>query len=203
MAILRRIFFRISFSNFWFLSLLLARSRRVLANLEERIEKFIDAAFFWPVENVPDTQRARARARARPSCSTGASGPFDDRRLRSTTFRARATFKKYILSLGSFFYFCVNYILFCLNCVQMFYNLFNFSRVFNLTLCVPPAKLRNLEKRRARAPLFEFLVRSPGVVQWWSPIIFYRFTAIRGKLRVSEVCSNKLKFSPLQGVTLQ
>ena len=93
---------------------------------------------------------ARARARARPSCSTGASGPFDDRRLRSTTFRARATFKKYILSLGSFFYFCVNYILFCLNCVQMFYNLFNFSRVFNLTLCVPPAKLRNLEKRRAR-----------------------------------------------------
>ena len=108
--------------------------------------------------------RARARARARPSCSTGASGPFDDRRLRSTTFRARATFKKYILSLGSFFYFCVNYILFCLNCVQMFYNLFNFSRVFNLTLCVPPAKLRNLEKRRARAPLFEFLVRSPGVV---------------------------------------
>ena len=32
-----------------------------------------------------------ARARARPSCSTGASGPFDDRRLRSTTFRARAT----------------------------------------------------------------------------------------------------------------
>ena len=150
MAILRRIFFRISFSNFWFLSLLLARSRRVLANLEERIQKFIDAAFFWPVENVPGTQRARARARARPSCSTGASGPFDDRRLRSTTFRARATFKKYILSLGSFFYFCVNYILFCLNCVQMFYNLFNFSRVFNLTLCVPPAKLRNLEKRRAR-----------------------------------------------------
>ena len=43
---LRRIFFRISFSNFWFLSLLLARSRRVLANLEERIQKFIDAAFF-------------------------------------------------------------------------------------------------------------------------------------------------------------
>ena len=40
--------------------------------------------------------RARARARARPSCSTGASGPFDDRRLRSTTFRARATFKKWI-----------------------------------------------------------------------------------------------------------
>ena len=161
MAILRRIVFRISFSNFWFLSLLLARSRRVLANLEERIQKFIDAAFFWPSKM---SWVLRARARARPSCSTGASGPFDDRRLRSTTFRARATFKKYILSLGSFFYFCVNYILFCLNCVQMFYNLFNFSRVFNLTLCVPPAKLRNLEKRRARAPLFEFLVRSPGVV---------------------------------------
>ena len=148
MAILRRIFFRISFSNFWFLSLLLARSRRVLANLEERIEKFIDAAFFWPVENVPGTSRARAR----PSCSTGASGPFDDRRLRSTTFRARATFKKSILSLGSFFYFCVNFILFCLNCVQMFYNLFNFSRVFNFTLCVPPGKItQSWKKTRARA----------------------------------------------------
>ena len=36
--------------NFLFLSLLLARSRRVLANLEERIQKFIDTAFFWPVE---------------------------------------------------------------------------------------------------------------------------------------------------------
>ena len=29
---------------------LLARSRRVLPNLEERIQKIIDAAFFWPVE---------------------------------------------------------------------------------------------------------------------------------------------------------
>ena len=36
--------------NFLFLSLLLARSRRVLANREERIQKFIDTAFFWPVE---------------------------------------------------------------------------------------------------------------------------------------------------------
>ena len=27
-----------------------ARSRRALANLEERIQKFIDTAFFWPVE---------------------------------------------------------------------------------------------------------------------------------------------------------
>ena len=27
-----------------------ARSRRVLANREERIQKFIDTAFFWPVE---------------------------------------------------------------------------------------------------------------------------------------------------------
>ena len=44
--------------------------------------------------------RARARALARPSCSTGASGPFDDRRLRSTTFRARATFKKAGVSLN-------------------------------------------------------------------------------------------------------
>ena len=45
-------------------------------------------------ENPGYLARARARVRARPSCSTGASGPFDDRRLRSTTFRARATFKK-------------------------------------------------------------------------------------------------------------
>ena len=112
---------------------------------------------------------ARARARARPSCSTGASGPFDDRRLRSTTFRARATFKKYILSLGSFFYFCVNYILFCLNCVQMFYNLFNFSRVFNLTLCVPPGKITQSWKKtraRARAPLFEIANSSQKIWYW-------------------------------------
>ena len=27
-----------------------ARSRRALANLEERIQKFIHTAFFWPVE---------------------------------------------------------------------------------------------------------------------------------------------------------
>ena len=27
-----------------------ARSRRALANLEKRIQKFIDTAFFWPVE---------------------------------------------------------------------------------------------------------------------------------------------------------
>ena len=39
-----------NYLNFLFLSLLLARSRRVLANLEERIQKFIDTAFFWPVE---------------------------------------------------------------------------------------------------------------------------------------------------------
>ena len=33
-----------------------------------------------------------------------------------------------------------------------------------LTFALPPAKLRNLEKRRARAPLFKFVVRSQGVV---------------------------------------
>ena len=52
------------FSNFWddlfftnflwfffgFLSLLLARSRRAVANLEERVKKFIHTAFVWPVE---------------------------------------------------------------------------------------------------------------------------------------------------------
>ncbi len=41
--------------NFWFLFSMSARSRRALANLEERIQKFIDTAFFWPVENVPGT----------------------------------------------------------------------------------------------------------------------------------------------------
>ena len=30
-----------------------------------------------------------------------------------------------------------------------------------------------------------------------APFAIHRFTAIRGKLRVSEVCSNKLKFSNL------
>ena len=47
---LRWIFFANFLRIFGFLSLLLARSRRVLANLEERIQKFIDTAFFWPVE---------------------------------------------------------------------------------------------------------------------------------------------------------
>ena len=36
--------------NFRFLSSMSARSRRALANLEKRIQKFIDTAFFWPVE---------------------------------------------------------------------------------------------------------------------------------------------------------
>ena len=42
------------FTNFlWFfcfLSLLLARSRRAVANLDERVKKFIHTAFVWPVE---------------------------------------------------------------------------------------------------------------------------------------------------------
>ena len=42
-------FYKISL-NFWFLSSMSARSRRALANLEEKIQKFIDTAFFWPVE---------------------------------------------------------------------------------------------------------------------------------------------------------
>ena len=37
-------------SKFWFLSLISSRSRRNLASREERIQKFIHTAFFWPVE---------------------------------------------------------------------------------------------------------------------------------------------------------
>ena len=36
--------------NFRFLSSMSARSRRALANLEERIQKLINTVFFWPVE---------------------------------------------------------------------------------------------------------------------------------------------------------
>ena len=46
----RRFFFANVLRFFGFLSLLLARSRRAVANLEERVKKFIDTAFFWPVE---------------------------------------------------------------------------------------------------------------------------------------------------------
>ena len=41
---LRRAFFRKFSSIFWFFVAV------ALANLEERIQKFIDTAFFWPVE---------------------------------------------------------------------------------------------------------------------------------------------------------
>ena len=37
-------------SKFWFLSLISSRSRWNLASREERIQKFIHTAFFWPVE---------------------------------------------------------------------------------------------------------------------------------------------------------
>ena len=47
---LRRIFFANFLRFFGFFSLLLARSRRAVADLEERVKKFIDTAFFWPVE---------------------------------------------------------------------------------------------------------------------------------------------------------
>ena len=47
---LRRIFFANYLRFFGFLSLLLARSRRAVANLEERVKNFIDTALFWPVE---------------------------------------------------------------------------------------------------------------------------------------------------------
>ena len=47
---LRRIFFANFLRFFGFLSLLLARSRRAVANLEERVKKFIHTAFVWPVE---------------------------------------------------------------------------------------------------------------------------------------------------------
>ena len=47
---LRRIFFANFLRFFGFLSLLLARSRRAVANLDERVKKFIHTAFVWPVE---------------------------------------------------------------------------------------------------------------------------------------------------------
>ena len=47
---LRRFFFANVLRFFGFLSLLLARSRRAVANLEERVKNFIDTALFWPVE---------------------------------------------------------------------------------------------------------------------------------------------------------
>ena len=47
---LRGTFFDKICLNFRFLSSMSARSRRALANLEKRIQKFIDTAFFWPVE---------------------------------------------------------------------------------------------------------------------------------------------------------
>ena len=47
---LRRFFFANVLRFFGFLSLLLARSRRAVANLEERVKKFIHTAFVWPVE---------------------------------------------------------------------------------------------------------------------------------------------------------
>ena len=47
---LRRTFFAKFLGIFDFLALLSARSRRVLANREERIKKENFLAFFWPVE---------------------------------------------------------------------------------------------------------------------------------------------------------
>ena len=47
---LRRFFFANALRFFGFLSLLLARSRRAVANLDERVKKFIHTAFVWPVE---------------------------------------------------------------------------------------------------------------------------------------------------------
>ena len=47
---LRRFLFANALRFFGVLSLLLARSRRAVANLEERVKNFIDTALFWPVE---------------------------------------------------------------------------------------------------------------------------------------------------------
>ena len=47
---MRRTFFDKISSKFWFLSLISSRSRWNLASREERIQKFIHTAFFWPVE---------------------------------------------------------------------------------------------------------------------------------------------------------
>ena len=107
---------------------------------------------------------ARARARAPgPRVALGPPalltiGDYDQRLFARAQLSKNLLVFWAILSRGSFFYFCVNFILFCLNCVQMFYNLFNFSRVFNLTLCVSAGKItQSWKKTRARAPLFEFL----------------------------------------------
>ena len=116
---------------------------------------------------------ARARARAPgPRVALGPPalltiGDYDQRLFARAQLSKNLLVFWAILSRGSFFYFCVNFILFCLNCVQMFYNLFNISRVFNLTLCVSAGKItQSWKKTRARAPLFKLkiLVRSPGVV---------------------------------------
>ena len=101
---------------------------------------------------------ARARARAPgPRVALGPPalltiGDYDQRLFARAQLSKNLLVFWAILSRGSFFYFCVNFILFCLNCVQMFYNLFNFSRVFNLTLCVSAGKItQSWKKTRARA----------------------------------------------------
>ena len=161
-----------------------ARSARIkpsfctLAKLEELNDFYLDCFESYITKNasfeIPG-YLARARARARAPGPRVALGPpalltigdYDQRLFARAQLSKNLLVFWAILSRGSFFYFCVNFILFCLNCVQMFYNLFNFSRVFNLTLCVSAGKItQSWKKTRARAPLFKLkiLVRSPGVV---------------------------------------
>ena len=92
MAILRRIFFSHIFFEFLVFVAIIGKISSSSSQSRRKNSKIHWCGLFLAGRKCPGyLARARARARARPSCSTGASGPFDDRRLRSTTFRARAT----------------------------------------------------------------------------------------------------------------
>ena len=89
MAILRRIFFSHIFFEFLVFVAIIGKISSSSSQSRRKKWKIHWCGLFLAGRKCPGyLARARARARARPSCSTGASGPFDDRRLRSTTFRA-------------------------------------------------------------------------------------------------------------------
>ena len=88
MAILRRIFFSHIFFEFLVFVAIIGKISSSSSQSRRKNSKIHWCGLFLAGRKCPGYL---ARARARPSCSTGASGPFDDRRLRSTTFRARVT----------------------------------------------------------------------------------------------------------------
>ena len=174
MAILRRIFFSHIFFEFLVFVAIIGKISSSSSQSRRKNWKIHWCGLFLAGRKCPG-YLARARARARAPGPRVALGPpalltigdYDQRLFARAQLSKNLLVFWAILSRGSFFYFCVNFILFCLNCVQMFYNLFNFSRVFNLTLCVSAGKItQSWKKTRARAPLFKLkiLVRSPGVV---------------------------------------